>query len=292
MACRGVSPVFPRPRAGVARGHPRAPVSHVPAVPASQVLVLTGIIKISLKTLLALRAAADAGALRAAADFVGTSTTDEPWVGSWRPHRPRGFIMAQFTSPGPKYTIPGTTGYLSHNPTKAKAPAYTFQGPRHRMAEDCSPGPCYYVPPSVTRHGKHVGSAQHLGRRLPGNKMDVTPGPRPNAYTLPRMMGPNTAHTHASPCYSMQGKSKHHSFAEDLAKVSRASLLSRRREGSGARCSPSSRRIPASWGARSRCHVFLLLLFPVQVTLTKPQAPAHTFGLRHSCFTAPLVLDV
>jgi len=48
----------------------------------------------------------------------------------------------------------------------------------------------------------------------------------------------------------------------------------------------------ASWGARSRCHVFLLLLFPVQVTLTKPQAPAHTFGLRHSCFTAPLVLDV
>ena len=52
MACRGVSPVCPRPRAGVARGHPRAPVSHVPAVPASQVLVLTGIIKISLKTLL------------------------------------------------------------------------------------------------------------------------------------------------------------------------------------------------------------------------------------------------
>jgi len=64
------------------------------------------------------------------------------------------------------------------------------------------------------------------------------------------MMGPNTAHTHASPCYSMQGKSKHHSFAEDLAKVSRASLLSRRREGSGARCSPSSRRIP---GAPALC---------------------------------------
>ena len=35
---------------------------------------------------------------------------DGAWVGTWRPHRPRGPIMAQFTSPGPKYSIPGTTG--------------------------------------------------------------------------------------------------------------------------------------------------------------------------------------
>jgi len=68
-------------------------------------------------------------------------------------------------------------GYLSHHPTKAKAPAYSFQGPRHRAAESCSPGPCCFVPPAVTRHGKHVGSEHHLGRRLPGNKTDVTPGP-------------------------------------------------------------------------------------------------------------------
>ena len=35
---------------------------------------------------------------------------DEAWVGTWRPHRPRGLISAQFPSPGPQYSIPGTTG--------------------------------------------------------------------------------------------------------------------------------------------------------------------------------------
>uniref|UniRef100_A0A663ESQ2 ODF3A protein n=1 Tax=Aquila chrysaetos chrysaetos TaxID=223781 RepID=A0A663ESQ2_AQUCH len=117
--------------------------------------------------------------------------TSPAWVGTWRPHRPRGPIMAQFTSPGPKYSIPGTTGYLVHNPTKAKAPAYTFQRAKPPGTDSCSPGPRYYV----------------------------------------------------HPCYSMKGKSKHNGFAEDLAKV----------------------------------------------TLTKPQAPAPTFGLRHSLYTTPLL---
>lgn len=35
---------------------------------------------------------------------------DGAWVGTWRPHRPRGLISAQFPSPGPQYSIPGTTG--------------------------------------------------------------------------------------------------------------------------------------------------------------------------------------
>ena len=45
-----------------------------------------------------------------AVGFVAPSNMDGAWVGTWRPHRPRGPIMAQFTSPGPKYSIPGTTG--------------------------------------------------------------------------------------------------------------------------------------------------------------------------------------
>uniref|UniRef100_A0A803XL54 Uncharacterized protein n=1 Tax=Meleagris gallopavo TaxID=9103 RepID=A0A803XL54_MELGA len=32
---------------------------------------------------------------------------DGAWVGTWRPHRPRGLISAQFPSPGPQYSIPG-----------------------------------------------------------------------------------------------------------------------------------------------------------------------------------------
>ncbi|KAM9250207.1 uncharacterized protein FYN16_014817 [Cariama cristata] len=270
---------------------------------------------------------------------VATSNMDGAWVGTWRPHRPHGPIMAQFTSPGPKYSIPGTTGkttivrwghhipypqgtsshssiplsskppcsqlqqghrsargrlrplvgkpqkraacYLAHNPTKTKAPAYTFQGAKRPVAESCSPGPRYYVQPSITRNGKYVAPAQHIcGRpkirteiitagpsdyatdkankhiykctpahsmafRHKAVKTDQSPEeppaslpplqhshtcssiplPGPAAYTLPRLVGPNTAYTHASPCYSIRGKSKHNGFAKDLSKVSYAFLL-------------------------------------------------------------------
>uniref|UniRef100_A0A8C4J3F4 ODF3A protein n=1 Tax=Dromaius novaehollandiae TaxID=8790 RepID=A0A8C4J3F4_DRONO len=115
--------------------------------------------------------------------------TESPWVGTWKPHRPRGPVMAQFTSPGPKYSIPGTTGYLKHDPTKKQAPAYTWGRAKPPAKEDCSPGPCY-----------HVGAAM-----------------------------PFTIHL-ASFC-------------------------------------------------------------PLQVTLTKPQAPAVSFGIRHSKYTTPLILD-
>lgn len=36
--------------------------------------------------------------------------TIENWVGTWRPHRPRGPIAALYGSPGPKYALPGLTG--------------------------------------------------------------------------------------------------------------------------------------------------------------------------------------
>ncbi|NXN59937.1 ODF3A protein, partial [Rynchops niger] len=174
------------------------------------------------------------------------------WVGTWRPHRPRGLISAQFTSPGPKYAIPGTTGHLAHNPTKNKAPAYTFRGANPPPAHSCSPGPCYYIQPCVTRTGEHVAPAQHI-RGRPEIKTVVTPGPSdysaeaaskhvfkrppeqpmafrhkevnagqtpgPGTYTLPRLVGPNTAYTRASPCYSMAGRRKHHGLAEDLTKT-------------------------------------------------------------------------
>uniref|UniRef100_A0A8V1AM96 ODF3A protein n=1 Tax=Gallus gallus TaxID=9031 RepID=A0A8V1AM96_CHICK len=120
--------------------------------------------------------------------------TTPAWVGTWRPHRPRGLISAQFPSPGPQYSIPGTTGYVGHSPTKARAPAYTFRGTKPPAAGSCGPGPFY---------------------------------------------------TSASPCYSVRGRSQRGRFDEDLAKV----------------------------------------------TLIKPQAPASTFGIRHSLYTTPLIVE-
>uniref|UniRef100_A0A8C3KM96 Uncharacterized protein n=1 Tax=Calidris pygmaea TaxID=425635 RepID=A0A8C3KM96_9CHAR len=115
-----------------------------------------------------------------------------------RPHRPRGPVLAQFTSPGPKYTVLGTTGHLAHNPTKTKAPAYSIPLAKLPPLASCSPGPRYFVPPEITRNGKYISPSQHI-------------------------------------------------------------------------CGACS-------------------LFPFQVTLIKPEAPASTFGLRHSLYTTPLIV--
>uniref|UniRef100_A0A7N9D102 Outer dense fiber of sperm tails 3 n=1 Tax=Macaca fascicularis TaxID=9541 RepID=A0A7N9D102_MACFA len=117
--------------------------------------------------------------------------TEEVWMGTWRPHRPRGPIMALYSSPGPKYLIPPTTGFVKHTPTKLRAPAYSFRGPM-LLAENCSPGPV------------------------------------------------------SQPSFSIKGRGKLGSFSDDLHKV----------------------------------------------TLTKPCAPVVTFGIKHSDYMIPLVVDV
>uniref|UniRef100_A0A8C0QX46 Ciliary microtubule associated protein 1A n=1 Tax=Canis lupus dingo TaxID=286419 RepID=A0A8C0QX46_CANLU len=120
---------------------------------------------------------------------------EEVWVGTWRPHRPRGPIMALYSSPGPKYLIPPTTGFMKHTPTKLRAPAYSFRGAPMLLAENCSPGPRYSA---------------------------------------------------SQPSFSIKGRSKLGSFSDDLQKV----------------------------------------------TMTKPSAPVVTFGIKHSDYMTPLVVDV
>uniref|UniRef100_A0A674N817 Uncharacterized protein n=1 Tax=Takifugu rubripes TaxID=31033 RepID=A0A674N817_TAKRU len=81
----------------------------------------------------------------------------ENWVGTWRPHRPRGPIAALYSSPGPKYALPGLTGSSEHDPTKYKAPMFSM-GMRHKLANpSCSPGPKYSMHPKITRKG-HDGT--------------------------------------------------------------------------------------------------------------------------------------
>lgn len=36
--------------------------------------------------------------------------SDKYWVGTWRPHKPRGPVAALYGSPGPKYALPGLIG--------------------------------------------------------------------------------------------------------------------------------------------------------------------------------------
>ncbi|NXC04422.1 ODF3A protein, partial [Orthonyx spaldingii] len=175
-----------------------------------------------------------------------------PWVGTWRPHPRRGPILAEFSTPGPKYWIPGSTGHVAHDPTKDRAPAYSFRGSKCPATDSCSPGPRYFIDPSITKTGKHVAPSALMTAR-PKTKTKVTPGPSdytmdnamkhvyhtapmqsmvfrpkdlksfqtpgPGAYTLPRILGPHTVYTRAEPCYSMRGKSQYQSCFQDLAKT-------------------------------------------------------------------------
>ncbi|NXE87975.1 ODF3A protein, partial [Menura novaehollandiae] len=108
---------------------------------------------------------------------------DGPWVGTWRPHPRRGPILAEFSTPGPKYWIPGTTGHTGHDPTREKAPAYSFRGTKCPALGICSPGP-YYIHPSVTKTGKEVSPSAHVTGR-PKTKIAVTPGPSEYRFCSP-----------------------------------------------------------------------------------------------------------
>ncbi|XP_035752460.1 outer dense fiber protein 3-like [Egretta garzetta] len=184
--------------------------------------------------------------------LVATSSMDGAWVGTWRPHRPRGSIMAQFTSAGPKYSIPSTTGKATGarrggTPAASVAPA----------AQAGQPAP----PPARRRSSPR----RPLTRSLP------LPLPGPGTYTLPRLVGPNTAYTRASPCYSLRGKSKHNGFAQDLAKVSYTSPLS-----AGSSCSSAA--LLRAQGLRR-----LPQPLHMQPPLPQQQKPWH-----HGCPGSPL----
>ncbi|NXD21461.1 ODF3A protein, partial [Spelaeornis formosus] len=247
-----------------------------------------------------------------------------PWVGSWRPHVRRGPILAEFTTPGPKYWLPGTTGHAAHDPTKDRAPAYSFRGTKCPTADTCSPGPRYFIHSSITKTGKHMAPSAFV-TAYPKTKIKVTPGPSdyttehankhvyhtapansmlsrpkdckgfptpgPGTYSLPRILGPHTAYTRAEPCYSMKWKSQYQSCFQDVAKT------------------PG----PAAFGKvdldvykpRAPKYTMGLKTKPTgkdgvpgpsdyrlgKLSVTKARDPAYTFGLRHSLYKASLIPD-
>ncbi|XP_028671157.1 outer dense fiber protein 3-B-like [Erpetoichthys calabaricus] len=249
------------------------------------------------------------------------------WVGSWRPHKPRGPIAALYGSPGPKYALPGATGTSQHDPRKYKYPAYSF-GVRHcSLTNECSPGPGYLIPPNITKIGRdgtpayslygrpkdlnqfrtpgpgeyspekagrssfYSAPAYSLSARSKGFRNDQTPGPA--AYTLPPMLGPKAVTKSSAPFYSLRGKSTIGSFHEDLqktpgpgtykvtdpniykSKLPQFSMTGRNNMPGDATQKPGP-------GAHS----------PEKVTFAKAKPPSFSFGIRHSEYVAPLIVDV
>ncbi|KAM6359139.1 ciliary microtubule associated protein 1A [Alca torda] len=155
------------------------------------------------------------------------------------------------------------------------------------MKAEVAPGPSDCSTEQAGQHAHERPPEQPMACRHKDVDASQTPGP--GTYTLPRLEGPNTADTRASPRYSVAGRRKHHGLAEDLAKTPGPAALPRvgpdvyKTRGptytAGTRAGlPGDRTLRP--GPADDCLG--------KVTLTEPRAPAPTFGLRHSLSTAAL----
>ncbi|KAF7462486.1 outer dense fiber protein 3B isoform X4 [Marmota monax] len=246
------------------------------------------------------------------------------WVGPWRPHRPRGPIAALYRGPGPKYQLPPNTGYIRHDPSRPRAPAYTFGARFPTQQSTCGPGPSHLVPSRMTVRGPDSAPAYSICGRLRHSAPFRTPGPGryfperagnatypsaprhtiasrnwgvhaepqgpgPGAYTVPSLLGPRVIGKVSAPTYSIYGRTRVGSCFEDLSKTP----------------GPCAYHVVNPGVYKTRAPQFTMLArtsFPQDSTL-KPGPAAYnvdqhrkprgwTFGIRHSDYLAPMVTNV
>lgn len=145
--------------------------------------------------------------------------------------------MVRVRAPGPKYALPGTIGFIHHDPTRTQAPAFSFgvQTKSYKFKLN-APGPKYDTR-GMNEHGKlKTQEASLLGRSW-GMKPNRTPGPKsydtsvlqpnapaysfghkrpdmrhskigpgPNKYPAPTCIGPHIPDKKAEPAYSILGR--------------------------------------------------------------------------------------
>ncbi|KAM4582565.1 ciliary microtubule associated protein 1A-like [Fundulus diaphanus] len=229
--------------------------------------------------------------------------TQRPWVGTWRPHKPKGPIAAQYGSPGPIFMLPGLTGAIQHDPTKPKAPVFSITSRRKVANADCSPGPIYKLPPNYIRYGKDGTLAFSVHGRLctpgPGQyspdflKLSTFKSPPACIHSLqqklPPLFGTKGITTPSAPSFTITGRTEKGSFLENITKT----------PGPAAYNAPDpyiSKTKPPQW-TMTGCN------FPPDKaaqtsgpgpsypeTFTKPKAPSFSFGVRHSQYTVPLIV--
>ncbi|XP_004610838.1 outer dense fiber protein 3B [Sorex araneus] len=245
------------------------------------------------------------------------------WVGPWRPHRPRGPIAALYSGPGPKYMLPPNTGYALHDPSRARAPAFTFGSRLPTMSAPCGPGPGYLVPPRMTARGRDGTPAFSIYGRPRATTAFCTPGPGryrpelagnvaypsaprytlaprnwglrvdthipgPATYKVPSLLGPNLVSKVSAPTYSMYGRNPVGSFLEDLSKTP----------------GPCAYHVVNTGVYKSRAPQFTMLARtslpqdqsqkpgPAAYNVDQNRKPGGwSFGIRHSDYMAPLLID-
>ncbi|XP_022435801.1 outer dense fiber protein 3-like protein 1 isoform X2 [Delphinapterus leucas] len=191
----------------------------------------------------------------------------------------------------------------------------------------CSPGPCYFLDPKITRFGMsscpQVPMAERIsnlrlsptlaschyhlekthppgerrapkytfGYRCPYRVMDPNPGP--NQYQLPLLLGPNLPANRAAPCYSLSPLHKNWFYKEDVAGGPGPAMH--------ARPEPSVYKNRSPMYSMARRFAYPLDHTPrpgpgshdiQQVTVHKSRMPAFTMGIKHSPHLCPLVVDI
>ncbi|XP_053940540.1 outer dense fiber protein 3B [Cuculus canorus] len=246
----------------------------------------------------------------------------QPWVGPWRPHRPRGPIAALHAAPGPKYGLPSGVGWNLHDPSRPRAPAYSFGRRTPGVAQQLSPGPAYLLPPGTTARGKDGTPAFSIHGRPRDLLLFQTPGPGrysperataiafrrapsctmgargraggtsttpgPAAYRLPPMLGPHMVNKPSAPNFSILGRSTVGAFDRDHSKTPGP-------------CGYDP--VAADVYKRRSPHFSILGRTPQPgdpntkpaPNAYSPQQPRQprgpTFGVRHSPFVTPLIPD-
>uniref|UniRef100_A0A8C4WK48 Outer dense fiber protein 3B n=1 Tax=Gopherus evgoodei TaxID=1825980 RepID=A0A8C4WK48_9SAUR len=152
-----------------------------------------------------------------------------------------------------------------------------------------SPGPKYGLPTNVGRYSPEKAGKwtyrsapiYSLASRTKEFANDQTPGPA--AYGLPPMIGPKVVGKSSAPNYSLLGRSLVGSFYEDLSKTP----------------GPCNYRVVEPGVYKTRAPQYSMLarnMLPGDNT-QKPgpgyvQQRGQTFGIRHSDYLAPLIVDV
>jgi len=244
----------------------------------------------------------------------------------------RPLIAAKERGPGPgRYALPTTFGGKGHDATKKLEPAFSFGAklPKYGgiFTKTESPGPAYAVAPNILPTGKTGDPSYSLSGRFKDLKPGETPSPgaykvedvkpqgneqrapsysmgtrtalrktdttpAPSVYTISSTVGTKTATLAASPLYSMPGRSKTGGFAVDLAKTPGP--------GRYGQAVDSIKNRNPSYSLQGRTYVPQDntkkpgpdVYAPEKVTVNKRTAASYSMGVRHSEYTAPLIVDI
>nr|KAF6398518.1 outer dense fiber of sperm tails 3 [Molossus molossus] len=195
-------------------------------------------------------------------------------------------LLAENCSPGPRYSVNPKILRTGRDP----GPAFSILG-RYHTKTVLTPGPGDYFPEKSTKYVFDSAPSHSISARTKTFRVDSTPGPA--AYMLPVVMGPHAVGKVSQPSFSIKGRSKLGGFSDDLHKTPgpaayhqsnmQVTKLRAPQYTIAARVEPpGDKTLKPGPGAHS----------PEKVTLTKPCAPIVTFGIKHSDYMTPLIVDL